>query len=235
VAITFSAVASASTDEVAKLAALAAAPDRWRSMIEHGLRTGTTRAQWLWRVDDGDELVAAAVWWSAGSDAAPELVDVLGGRTAAAVAGVLLRSRAAVGARSALCSVQVDGRAARLEDARPALATGLRSAGFSPEVERVRVEWTAGSALPPPPGLAMRPAVSVDEADLIDLFAAVSDGSLDHSMIAERERIGRRAEAKSRLDAALCADDEPDWFTGGVDPAGALVGYVVPRSVGLAT
>lgn len=200
-------------------------------MIDHGLRAGATRADWLWRADEGDELLAAALWWSAGGGAVPEMVDVLGGESAATIAGLLEHSRGVVGAQTALCSVQIDGRVAHLEDARPVLAEGLWSAGFSPEVERVRVEWTANSALPPAPELAMRAAVTVDETDLIDLFAAVSDGSLDHAMIVQRERVGRRAEAQLRLQAARGADSEPDWFTVGVDPAGALVGYVVPALV----
>lgn len=200
-------------------------------MIDHGLRSGTTRADCLWRADDGDELLAAALWWSAGSGAVPEMVDVLGGESAATVGGLLEHSRREVGARTALCSVQVDGRVTRLQDARPGLAEGLRSAGFSPEVERVRVEWSANSALPPAPELAMRAAAAVDESDLIDLFAAVSNGSFDHAMTVQRERVGRRAEARLRLQAAWGADGEPDWFTVGVDPAGALVGYVVPALV----
>lgn len=229
---TFAAVDSASSGEVALLAGLASAPDRWSSMIVHGLREGTTRAEWLWRADDGDELVAAAVWWSAGPDAAPEMVDVLGEADAAFVAELLERSRLAVGAETALCSVQIGGQVADLTDAKPALAEALRLAGFSLEVKRVRVEWTPNSPLPAAPRqLTMRAATTMHKAELIELFEAVADRSLDHNMVAERERVGVRGEAELRLQTALDSDGRPDWFTIGVDRNGALIGYVVAALV----
>lgn len=229
---TFSAVDSASPDEVALLAGLAATPDRWSTMIFHGLREGTTRPEWLWRADDGEKPVAAAVWWSTGRDAAPEMVDVLGDADAAAVAELLERSRLSIGAQSALCSVQINGQVADLSDARPALADALRSAGFALEVKRVRVEWTPGAPLPVAPReLTMRAVTTMHGVELIELFAAVADRSLDHNMNAERVRVGVRREAELRLQAALDSDARPDWFTIGVDHAGALVGYVVPALV----
>src|SRR5581483_1926275 len=159
-------------------------------MIVHGLREGTTRPGWLWRADDGDALVAAAVWWSAGRDVAPDLVDVLGDADAGSVAELLERSRLAIGAESALCSVQVNGQVADLIDARPALADALRSAGFALEVKRVRVEWTPDAPLPDAPReLTMRAATTVHPTELTELFAAVADRSLDHNMITERERV----------------------------------------------
>ena len=223
---------SPSSDEVALLAGLAAAPDRWAAMIVHGLRERTTRPDWLWRAHDGEKLVAAAVWWSAGPEAAPEMVDVLGETDAASVAELLEHSRLAIGAEFALCSVQINGQIADLTDTRPVLAEALRSAGFTLEVKRVRVEWTPTSPLPVAPREpAMRAATTVRRADLIELFAAVADQSLDHNMIAERERSGVRREAELRLQAAFDSDGRPDWFTIGVDREGALVGYVVPALV----
>jgi RimJ/RimL family protein N-acetyltransferase len=229
---TFSAMASESSDDVALLAGLAAAPDRWAAMIAHGLRERTTRPEWLWRAHDGEKLVAAAVWWSADPDAAPEMVDVLGETDPASVAGLLEHSRQTIGAEFALCSVQINGQVADLTGARPALAEALRSAGFTLEVKRVRVEWTPASPLPTAPREpTMRAAITVRRADLIELFAAVADHSLDHHMIAERERSGVRREAELRLQAAFDSDGPPDWFTIGVDHDGSLVGYVVPALV----
>lgn len=43
--------------------------------------------------------------------------------------------------------------------------------------------------------------------------------------------MGRRNEAASRIQAVRSGDGQPDWFTIGVDRAGALVGYVVPALV----
>ncbi len=201
-------------------------------MIDHGLREGTTRAQWLWRADDGDTLLAAALWWSAGSGHEPEMVDVLGDRDASAMAELLTWSRVTIGARSALCSVQVNGQIGDLVEARPALAAALGLAEYSLEVERVRVQWTPNSPPPPPPReLTVRAAATIHEADLIEVFAAVGDRSLDHGMIAGRERLGRCNEAELRLRSAQKCDGNPDWFTVGIDRAGTLVGYVVPALV----
>lgn len=230
--VTFSALDPASSGQVAQLAALTTAPERWRSMIDHGLREGTTRTQWLWRADDGDQLLAAALWWSSGSGEGPAMVDLLGDLDASAIAELLTRSRVMIGARSALCSLQVDGQIGDLAEARPVLASALRTAGFAPEVERVRVQWTPNSPLPPAPReLTMRAAATIHETDLIELFAAVGDGSLDHGMITGREGMGRRDEAERRLRSANRYDGEPHWFTVGTDRAGALVGYVVPALV----
>ena len=79
---------------------------------------------------------------------------------------------------------------------------------------------------PPPRELTVRAAATIHEADLIEVFAAVGDRSLDHGMIAGRRRLGRCNEAELRLRSAQKCDGNPDWFTVGIDRAGTLVGYV---------
>ncbi|MGD0558299.1 MAG: GNAT family N-acetyltransferase [Streptosporangiaceae bacterium] len=65
-----------------------------------------------------------------------------------------------------------------------------------------------------------------DEDDLVEVFAAVTDGSVDHSMIIGRAEHGRREEAAIRLGQARRRKHEDDWFVVGVDGAGVPVGYV---------
>ena len=60
----------------------------------------------------------------------PEMVDVLGDRDASAMAELLTWSRVTIGARSALCSVQVNGQMGGLVEARPALAAALGLAQY---------------------------------------------------------------------------------------------------------
>jgi ribosomal protein S18 acetylase RimI-like enzyme len=200
-------------------------------MIGHGLREGATRPEWLWRAYDGDELVAAVAWWS-NDEGRPEMVDLLGSIDAATGAELLTRSRDALDVTSGLSCVQVDEDVATLGEALPVVANALTFSGFVPEVDRVRVEWKPTSPVPAQPGrLAMQPARAQREADVVELFAAVSDGSLDHGMIGDRTDRGRTGEAEHRLQAALRYAGEPDWFTVAVGPGGGLVGYVVPALV----
>jgi ribosomal protein S18 acetylase RimI-like enzyme len=200
-------------------------------MIGHGLREGATRPEWLWRAYDGDELAAAVVWWS-NDEGRPEMVDLLGANDAATGAELLLRSRDALDATAGLSCVQVDEDVATLGEAMPVVADALTRSGFVPEVDRVRVEWKPTSPVPALPGrLAMRPAKALPDADLVELFAAVADGSLDHGMTGERAERGRTGEAEHRLQAARRYAGEPDWFTVAVDPDDGLVGYVVPAMI----
>lgn len=84
--------------------------------------------------------------------------------------------------------------------------------------------------MPPQPRragrLTFRPATTLPEGDLVEMFAAVSDGSVDHAMISGRAEHGRRQEAAIRLGQAWRRKHEDDWFVVGVDGAGVPVGYV---------
>lgn len=102
----------------------------------------------------------------------------------------------------------------------------LCAAGFSPEVDRVRVEWRGSPKRPPVVGLTLRPVASVAEDELVEVFAAVGDGSLDHAMVAGRAKHGRHDEALTRLGRARRRRYEGDWFVVGVNDAGVPVGYV---------
>ena len=105
----------------------------------------------------------------------------------------------------------------------------LEAAGFTLEVDRVRLHWTKSSGpgpLPPAGRLTFQPATTLAEDDLVEMFAAVSDGSADHGMITGRAEHGRRQEAATRLGQARRRKHEDDWFVVGVDHAGVLVGHV---------
>ena len=101
----------------------------------------------------------------------------------------------------------------------------LEAAGFTLEVDRVRLDWSASSR-PTPRRLTVRLATTFPEGDLVEVFAAVSDGSVDHGMITGRAEHGRREEAAIRLGQARRRKHEDDWFVIGVDGAGVPVGYV---------
>lgn len=102
----------------------------------------------------------------------------------------------------------------------------LYAAGFRVEVDRVRAEWRGW----PPPRqaaeLTFPPVAAVDEDELVEVFAAVGDGSLEHAMITGRAEHGRHGEALIRLDRARRRRYADDWFVVGVNVAGGPVGYV---------
>jgi RimJ/RimL family protein N-acetyltransferase len=109
----------------------------------------------------------------------------------------------------------------------------LEAAGFIVEVDRVLLHWTKSSGqgpVPPQPRragrLTFRPATTLAEGDLVEMFAAVSDGSVDHGMITGRAEHGRRQEAAIRLGQARRRKHEDNWFAVGVDVAGVPAGYV---------
>lgn len=112
--------------------------------------------------------------------------------------------------------------------ARQDLVEVLRACDFEFEVSRVSVEWSAGGDALDSGRLVFRPAQSVAENALVGLFAAVTDGSLDHGMISDHAELGAEGEARARLARARSYRAESDWFRVAVTPAGECVGYVVP-------
>lgn len=117
--------------------------------------------------------------------------------------------------------------------ARAHLVAVLQACGFGFEVARVSVKWSAGTDAPPDSGrLAFRPARSIPEDVLVALFSAVTDGSLDQGMIADRAQLGPNGEARQRLERARSYRAERDWFQVAFTPDGDPVGYVVPGFAG---
>ncbi len=102
----------------------------------------------------------------------------------------------------------------------------LCAAGFHLEVDRVRVEWRGSPKPVPSIRLTFRPAASVDKAALVEVFAAVGQGALDHAMVTGRVEHGRHGEALIRLARARRRRYADDWFVIGLNGAGVPVGYV---------
>ena len=104
----------------------------------------------------------------------------------------------------------------------------LAAVGFDLTVERVRAHWRGD--VPPPPRdprrLSFRPAAALAREEVIEVFAAVGDASLDHTMTTGRAQHGRGGEAAMRLDRALRRTHDEDGFVLGLNDAGAPVGYV---------
>lgn len=209
------------------------------------LERGESRLQWCRMALSGEgELLAAHAMdsWSLDRDPGdtPTFVHLLGHVDEAAAVALLNHDLAEFGATT------VDARLVSDADASAGLRTQrqrqqrvLEAAGFTVEVDRVRLDWTKSPAPVPGPvpgqvaarqrlagRLTFRPATTLAEDDLVELFAAVSDGSADHGMITGRAEHGRRQEAAIRLGQARRRTYADDWFVVGVDGAGLPVGYV---------
>jgi RimJ/RimL family protein N-acetyltransferase len=203
------------------------------------LERGESRLQWCRMAlsDDGELLAAHAMdSWSLDRDPGdtPTFVHMLGHTDEAAAVALLNHDLTASGAATVDARLVSDADApAELRTLRAGQQRVLEAAGFTVEVDRVRLHWTRssgpGPVLPQPPRavrLTFRPAATLAEDDLAEIFAAVSDGSVDHGMITGCAEHGRRQEAAIRLGQARRRKHEDDWFVVGIDRAGVPVGYV---------
>ncbi|NYI07787.1 GNAT family N-acetyltransferase [Allostreptomyces psammosilenae] len=209
------------------------------------LDTGRRRPEWLWVALRGDRLVARAAWWGRREDAAPLLMDVFdlddtagdgtaAGDDATAATALLRTALAAVvppGGETPEYTrfVPPDWRerpaARRIVERRTAV---LESLGARLFVERLRLEWRPGTALPPPSDrLTFRPVRDRDE--LVALMTLVLDGTLDAHSRADLARMPPAEVAARGHDNELTRYAQPtDWWRIATLPTGDPVGFVIP-------
>lgn len=199
------------------------------------LQTGVVRPEWCWlALSPTGNILARHYWWSrAGSDRPFGIDDVSMEDHDTAVA-LIAYSRGQLKMDEAFCQVTIPVE----EGDDPSrvhvgLVAALRDTGFSFEVARVSVEWTVGPVtIPDSSRLTFRPVRKLDDELLCSVFQSVADNSLDHGMIAGRNRFGAEKEARDRLDTALTYPGDSDWFSVAFDSEGGPVGYVVPALIG---
>lgn len=224
--------AAATPERLEALCAASDDPPRDLTLVSECLADGTIRTEWCSSAEDSaGQLLASISWWAKPHSDIPMLVDVLSILDADAAAALIEHTRSQLGLTEAKAMLTYPHDAgdvrARANERR---AAALRQAGFTVAVDRVRIEWTGG--LREDSGrLRYVPARDQAEDRLVELFAAVGDGSLDHDMQEKRERYGREGEARRRLQLALGYRGEYDWFAVGVNDTGELVGFVVSARV----
>jgi hypothetical protein len=233
-AFTFRTLTDTDPAGVARLCSASDDPARDLTLVSECLRDGTARPAWcFWAETDIGEIMAGVSWWAEPGTSDPILADLVGAADPAAAAALLRHSRECLGIADAEASVVLphDAPESRRRAAQ-ACDQALVAADFTISVERVRVEWLDRDAVPASAGrLTYLAARDQPEDLLVELFAAVSDDSLDDGMRRRRAQHGRDAEARKRLDSALNYKGEPDWFSVGLNSAGAPVGYVLPALV----
>jgi ribosomal protein S18 acetylase RimI-like enzyme len=169
--------------------------------LDGDLAIGTVRPQWCWQADDGGIVLARHHWWAPAGVDPPIVLVPVSSEDAGAAAQLIGHAARMLGVTRAWCSMTMDGGSGDPWRDRARDVRALEAAGFSFAVDRVRVEWRAG--VDPAPSTSMRltftPSTAYDADALVELFASVADGSLDHGMRTEAARLGPVAEARERL------------------------------------
>jgi RimJ/RimL family protein N-acetyltransferase len=198
--------------------------------LADNIDAGTVRPQWCWTAYDGARPVARHHWWGPRGADSPLVFVPLDSTDLDAAVGLLRHATDRLQVDEAWSEitlpVELDGDPWTVKATAVAL---LEGGGFRFQVDRVRIEWRADDGVPPVGDrLTFRPAADYDEADLVELFARVADGSLDHSMHEGRETLSDVDEARKRLHFLQHYPGVDDNFVVGLDSAGAAVGYVAP-------
>ena len=208
------------------------------------LRDGRRQPGWLWVALRDGHLTARAGWWGKPEDPVPYALDILdiddfAGAQAVEDAVALLEA--------AMAEVIPAGRRrpyylrflapAWREDAscRQATENRMKAAertGARFFVERLRLEWRAGTAIAAPTGrLAFRPAS--DPAELLALMTRVLDGTLDAHSRADLAEMSPQDAAASHYHGELDRYTSPhDWWRIAELPGGEPVGFVFPAHNG---
>ena len=207
--------------------------------LEDDLAAGRRRPEWMWVALQGDRLLARAAWWGRVEDAEPLVLDVFDladddpGRVDVGVR-LLETAVAAVvppGARPPVYSRFVppnwrdDDRERRIVEDRVA---ALERVGARVLVERLRLEWRAGTPTPAPSGRLTFREVT-DRAELVELMTGVLDGTLDAHSRKALDRVPARQAAAEQYDGELMGYSSPrDWWRVATLPGGEPVGFVIP-------
>jgi GNAT superfamily N-acetyltransferase len=208
------------------------------SELPGDLDAGRRHNDLLWIALRGDNLVARLGWWARQRDSAPLVLDIFdidesptgvddGVKLLETAIGTAIADRATMPqfARFLDPGWHDDPAAERAVQDRVA---ALERVGARPLVERLRLEWLAGTTVPPPTQrLAFKPATDRDE--LLRLLTLTLDGTLDaHS----RRDLTHRSTAEvalEQLDGEFPGYVGPqEWWRVACLPGGEPVGFVIP-------
>ncbi|MFE6665321.1 GNAT family N-acetyltransferase [Streptomyces sp. NPDC057697] len=205
------------------------------------LASGRRRPEWMWVAMRGDHVVARLAWWSP-DGVAPLLLDVFDLDDALPEPG---RGEAGLRLLEAATAAVVPAGARRPEYGRfvpsdwredPAVREVVEArirvmerSGARMLVERLRLEWRPGTAVPADSGrLRFRPVE--DREDLLALMAPVMEGTLDaHGQAELASGLSAREAAEKQYDEELVSYRTPRaWWRIAELPDGEPVGFVIP-------
>ncbi|WP_217370338.1 GNAT family N-acetyltransferase [Nonomuraea antri] len=195
-------------------------PEPARSQLVSAFDEGQTRPEWCFA--DGQARLA---YWAPFAGAEPVTIwQFEPGPDPVAAAGLLTRSLAAMELTKIIHDISLKPGLTPVVD-RAVQHEALTRAGFVMEVERLMLEWLAGSDVPVDPGrLDYRPARRMSPDEVLDVLIRISEGSLDHDTRVEVATMGAAHEARWMYDDLLSRKAKPDWF---------VIGYLGDSPVGL--
>ena len=211
------------------------------------LAAGRRRPEWLWLALRGDRVVARAGWWSRAGDQRPLVLDIFDIAAAddpaddpAAADAVRLLNAALpavvpAGARPPGYSRFLDADWRDHPRARQAAGRrmgALERAGARLFVERLRLEWRAGTPVAELSGrLTFRPVR--DPGELIELMTLVLEGTLDAHSRDDLTRMTPGQAARQQYHDELERYASPrEWWRIATLPDGEPVGFVIPAHNG---
>ncbi|WSY31300.1 GNAT family N-acetyltransferase [Streptomyces sp. NBC_00887] len=206
------------------------------------LATGRRRPEWMWVALRGDRLVARIAWWTGQDGGAPQFLDffdlddTLPEPERGAIGLELLeKATAAVVPAGAVPPeygryIPPDWRedpAAR--DVVEARIRVMEASGARLLVERLRLEWRAGTPVPEDTGRLVFRQVSGRE-DLVALMTPVMAGTLDaHGQADLASGLSAREAAEKQYDEEFAGLRTPqEWWRIAELPDGEPVGFVIP-------
>ncbi len=202
--------------------------------VAKDLDAGRRHPHWLWVALDDGRPVARAGFWSRPGDAEPELFDIFDLREGEAGRQLVEAALTALGRQpDFLRYVSPGWRDDPAERRGVELRLGaLERLGARLLVERLRMQWEAGTPVPEPTGrLAFRQPAGADE--LIGLMARVLDGTLDAHSRDELTRMTPAESARAQHDDELAGYASPrEWWRVATLPGGAPAGFVIPAHNG---
>ncbi|MGW3581877.1 GNAT family N-acetyltransferase [Streptomyces rubiginosohelvolus] len=206
------------------------------------LATGRRLPEWMWVALDGERVVARAAWWTNAPGGEPlaldffDLDDALPAPERVEI-GVRLLETATAAVVPAGAQRPEYGRFVPpdwREDPVVRETVGARIAaaeatGARMLVERLRLEWRAGTPVPEDSGrLVFRPVTGRE--DLLALMTPVMEGTLDaHGQEDLASGLDTRAAAEKHYDEELAGYSTPmAWWRIAELPTGEPVGFVIP-------
>ncbi|MFI6151655.1 GNAT family N-acetyltransferase [Kitasatospora sp. NPDC051170] len=210
------------------------------------LAAGRRRPEWMWVAVRGDRLLARVAWWSRPGGDAPLILDVLdisegvpetpdtrdvGVRLLRAAMAAVLPAGAQPPEYSRFVPADWRESPASRRAVEDRMAAVERT-GARPLVERLRLEWRPGTAVPERDGrLAFRPVR--DGEELVGLMSSALDGTLDAHSRADLTRMPPHETALRHYEDELARyTSSRDWWRVATLPDGEPVGFVIPAHNG---
>ncbi|GGM90893.1 GNAT family N-acetyltransferase [Dactylosporangium sucinum] len=208
-------------------------PYQLNDELDDDLAAGRRRPDWMWVATGPDgRLAARTAWWSRTGE--PYLLDILDyadGREDAADALLATAMRAVlpVGTTPPAYTrfLRSDWRDTEAGGVRGRMAVAER-AGASLLVERLRLEWRAGTPVRADEG-RLRYRGFRDDDEALDLMTATLDGTLDAHSRADLASAAPREVAAEHFHGELERWPSPrEWWRVATLPDGEPVGFVFP-------